>query len=130
MWSVGASGRAGTRGPLDRTTTGRAGGIRPLGSPCSGRRTRSALASVHLPEAREIRFESCPLRLKGGLPPLFHPSLRWAARGGRILVSSTARYVVDVHEGGRQVVSVRRDLPLRPVTEENHVVIHRIEEEG
>lgn len=75
-----------------------------------------SLASVALPEAREIRFESCPMRFRG-LPPLFHPSLTWAARGSRVLVNSQAAYVLDIWERGERVASVRRELPLRPVTE-------------
>lgn len=75
------------------------------------------LASLTLPEAKEIRFESCPMRFTG-LPPLFHPSLVWAARGSRVLVSAQAAYVLDVWERDEKVASVRRDLPLRPVTEE------------
>lgn len=75
------------------------------------------LASVSLPEAEEIRFESCPMRYRG-LPPLFHPSLVWAARADRIVASAGAGYVVDVFEGGERVASLRRPAPPRPATRE------------
>lgn len=80
--------------------------------------------SLRLPEGGEIAFESCPMRFRG-TPPLFQPSLTWAARGGRAVVNDRAAYQLDVYEvsgeGAVRTGSWRRDLVPAPATRERAV---------
>lgn len=51
------------------------------------------------------------------MPPLFAPELNWDAAAGRVAYNIDAAYRIDVVEAGRVVSSIRRDIPLRTVTE-------------
>lgn len=52
------------------------------------------------------------------IPPLFTPSLNWAALGDTMAVNAGAEYTLDVYEGSHRRASIRRDLAPRPVTRE------------
>lgn len=68
---------------------------------------------------RGIRVTACgsPVVLRMG--PFFEPGFPWDAAGERVVSSwGWSAYRVDVHEGGRRVRSVRRELEPVPVTEE------------
>jgi hypothetical protein len=53
-----------------------------------------------------------------GMPPLFQPTLRWDATGGRTAIATDETYEVRVLEGGREVRILRRDIPPTPATKE------------
>lgn len=55
-----------------------------------------------------VRPRSCPLRL--WLPPVFHPTLRWASSGERIAVVKSSSYTVGVLDHGAPRFVLRRTL--------------------
>lgn len=73
------------------------------------------VAALESPEAREVSFESCPMRFSG-LGPVFYPGLTWDAASDRIVVNREADYRLDVYDRGRRIASWRRDVSLREAT--------------
>jgi hypothetical protein len=74
--------------------------------------TSRLLLSVDVAPPRPINL-GCVLILA---PELFAPSLVWGAGANRVAVARGVEYVIDLHEQGVHVASVRRDLPVRSVT--------------
>lgn len=71
--------------------------------------------SVPIPEGM-FQYESCNMGLPA-MPPLFAPTLRWHAAGGRLAFTTSTAYDVQVlDEGARR--RVRRDVPPMPATRE------------
>lgn len=68
-------------------------------------------------ETKPIQLESCGMGFSG-MPPLFTPTLRWAARDAQLAVAYTTPYDIAIFEDGREVRRVRRDVPPRAATEE------------
>jgi hypothetical protein len=75
------------------------------------------LAVRNEPTPRVATFDCMAL----SLPPYLSPGIAWAARGDRIVARTTAEYVIDVHAGGRQVASWRRDIPTVSATIEHAI---------
>lgn len=73
----------------------------------------TVLASIPSPTGRPVDLGCVQL---SGMPPVFTPSLVWASGDERVAVVTGAAYVIDVYEGNRLALSVRRDLPPRPAT--------------
>jgi hypothetical protein len=71
------------------------------------------LAAVVLPPGKPIQLESCGMSFSG-MPPLFSPTLRWAARGNTVAVATTDAYEVRVFRDNTLVRSIRRSV--RPLT--------------
>lgn len=69
------------------------------------------LTSVPGAPVKETFFESCGMGISG-IPPVFWPSLRWAAAGNKVAVTTAARYEVVLLAGARPVNTIRR--PLEP----------------
>lgn len=55
-----------------------------------------------------VEFPNCGIRVM--MPPVFEPTVVWAARGEHIGVNTQPLYAVDVFERGRHVRSIRRAL--------------------
>jgi len=77
------------------------------------------LLDLPLPQPAMAIYEQCGGGLQ--LPPVFAPEIAWAARGGRVAVTSTADYAVSIWEAGRRARIVRRDLARVPATREEAV---------
>jgi 6-bladed beta-propeller len=76
----------------------------------------TVIGSIALGERKAIQLPSCGMGFSG-MSPLFTPSLRWAAAGNRIALSTTAHYDVEIFEDGREVRRVRRAIAPTPATE-------------
>lgn len=74
------------------------------------------LASRETPAPTMQMFKSCPIGL--ALGPIFEPRLLWTTAAGRVYFASDTGYVVDVHDGTRRLLSVRRSRGARPATRE------------
>jgi hypothetical protein len=74
------------------------------------------VVELERPELRPIQLESCGMGFSG-MPPIFHPTLRWAAAGETLAVAASAAYDVAIFEEGREVRRIRRSLPPRATTE-------------
>jgi hypothetical protein len=72
------------------------------------------------PTSGMIRFSCVGLNL----PPMFSPSLVYATTGAETVLSTQVPYRVDVYEGTRLVRSLRRPLPLEPVTVQHVERLH------
>lgn len=73
------------------------------------------LVSVAGPPGKAVMFKSCGMGISG-VPPVFWPSVRWAARGDRVAVATVARYEVFFLSGGDSTHVVRRSLEPAPAT--------------
>lgn len=71
------------------------------------------LFSAVLPLARTAAYPSCGMTLT--LPTLFAPRIRWDRAGGRIVAVSGADYAIEIYEGGRRTMSVRRSIEPVPI---------------
>lgn len=80
-----------------------------------GEDTTEVMVSVRSPPTRPADFGCVKM---SGMAVLFAPSMVWTARGGTTVVAPEAAYVVNLYDRGRLVTSVRRDVPLTPVTRE------------
>ena len=67
------------------------------------------------PPTKPIQLQSCHMGFSG-MPPLFAPSLVWAARDDMIAVAGSAAYDIQVFDGASAVRRVRRDVLPRPAT--------------
>lgn len=76
----------------------------------------SMLGMVEPAETRPIQLASCGMGFRG-LPPVFHPTLRWDAAGERVAFTTMAEYDVVVHIDGRDTRRVRRAIAPTPATE-------------
>jgi hypothetical protein len=76
----------------------------------------TVLAQLTPVATKAIQLPSCGMGFSG-MPPLFTPSLRWAAAGSRIALSTTGQYDIAIFENGREVRRVRRDIAPTPATE-------------
>jgi hypothetical protein len=68
------------------------------------------------PELRPIQLESCGMGFSG-MPPVFSPTLRWAARDETIVAAITARYELSIFHGDTEARRIRRAIPPRPASE-------------
>lgn len=75
------------------------------------------IADLRMAQTGDVSFPDCPVRLSA-MTPLLEPELVWAAGDQRLAVNAGAPYVIDVYRGGAAASSIRRILPLRPVTTE------------
>lgn len=75
------------------------------------------IADLRMAQTADVSFPDCPIRLSG-MSPLLEPELVWAAGEQEVAVNAGAQYVIDVYRGGAAARSIRRELPLRPVTTE------------
>jgi protein-disulfide isomerase len=80
--------------------------------------TAVSLAQLSLAVRKRADFPSCGL-IAVTVPQLFGPASAWDAAGGRVLVAAPYEYIIDVYGIGdaRKLTSIRRELPLRRVTE-------------
>jgi len=76
----------------------------------------AVLATLQLPPVKQISLASCGMGFSG-MPPLFHPTLRWDAAAGRTAFVTGEMYEVRVLVGGREV-RIRRDVAPTPATKE------------
>ena len=67
----------------------------------------ATLARAPRPAGKSIRLESCGMSFTN-MPPLFAPTLRWAARSGRVAVAASAEYEVRVVAGDSLLRVIRR----------------------
>lgn len=65
-------------------------------------------------EDHRADFPSCNLR-QVTVSPLFSPALVWDSFDDLIAVNATSNYIIDIYEGGRPALSIRRKVGLRPV---------------
>lgn len=73
------------------------------------------LVDMLMPEMKPVQLASCGMGFSG-MPPVFSPSLRWAAHGERLAVARSDAYDVEVYDGGRLTLRIRRDVPPTPAT--------------
>jgi hypothetical protein len=66
---------------------------------------------------KAIELPSCGMGFSG-MPPLFTPSLRWAANGERVAVVTGPDYDIALFADGREVRRIRRDIAPAAATEE------------
>lgn len=66
---------------------------------------------------RPITLESCGMSFSG-MPPIFSPSLRWDASGGRTAVVTGPEYDIRVSDAGAPALRLRRRLNPPPATRE------------
>ena len=76
------------------------------------------LAALERPSAAMHMYKSCTSRLGMSLGPIFEPELVWTAEGGRVFVARDTSYAVDVHDGDRLLLSIRRATAARRATPE------------
>lgn len=77
----------------------------------------SELATLRQPpRTTAAPLEGCGGRLRLNPPVYFAPTLRWNARGARLLVSTGPQYELSLYEGNRLLARVRRDLTPRAPT--------------
>lgn len=69
------------------------------------------LISVLGAPGKQTFFKSCSMGISG-IPPVFWPSVRWAAAGNRVAVTTVARYEVLLFSGTDTTHVIRR--PLEP----------------
>lgn len=72
--------------------------------------------SMDAAETREINLPNCGMRLSG-MPPVFTPTLRWAASGERLAVVWSAEYAIWQFDRRRLYRILRRRLEPTPATE-------------
>lgn len=80
------------------------------------------VAELPGPTPAPVRFERCGVSIPTG--PIFAPGVVWHGDAGRLAVTTGLAYAVDVHEDGRRVRSVRRDLPVREVTRADALAVY------
>lgn len=68
------------------------------------------------PEMRPIQLESCGMRFSG-MPPVFYPTLRWAARDQTIVAATTAEYEISIFHGDVETRTIRRAISPVPASE-------------
>ncbi|MEX2530121.1 MAG: 6-bladed beta-propeller [Gemmatimonadota bacterium] len=74
------------------------------------------IVHVDRPEMRPIQLESCGMGFSGMLP-VFHPTLRWAARDQTIVAATTAEYEISIFHGVVETRRIRRAIPPLPASE-------------
>lgn len=68
------------------------------------------LASFEGPLPRMVMYERCGGGLS--LPPVFAPAIVWDARDTRVASNAVPEYRIDIHEDGRLIRSLRREVPI------------------
>jgi hypothetical protein len=75
----------------------------------------TVITSQEQPLGRDILYTGCGLSIT--LPPLFTPSLTWAAQGDLAAVVNGVEYVIDIYHGAQASRRLRRNVAARSVTE-------------
>ena len=104
--------------PLRRITLELRPGAAGDGVPAGERPGVVTLAALEMPVPTMHMYASCTSRLGMALGPIFEPELVWTAEGGRVFMAHDTTYVVDVHDGSRLRLSIRRATPARRATRE------------
>lgn len=66
-------------------------------------------------EMKPVELASCGMGFSG-MPPVFSPSLRWAAQGSRLAVARSDAYDIEIFDDGVPTLRIRRDIPPTPST--------------
>lgn len=67
------------------------------------------VAARELPPGRTVRFAGCPLTIRG-LRPFLSPDIHWANDDDILIVHSTDEYRMEVYEGDRLSLIIRRPI--------------------
>lgn len=68
-------------------------------------------------EMKPVHFPSCGMRISG-MPPIFAPTMRWAANSVHVTAALGAAYDVELYDGARLIRRTRRDREPLPATEQ------------
>ncbi|HSJ25156.1 MAG TPA: hypothetical protein VK929_10830 [Longimicrobiales bacterium] len=73
------------------------------------------LVDMTMAEMKPVQLASCGMGFSG-MPPVFSPSLRWAANGDRLVVVRSDGYDIEVFDDGVPTFRIRRDMAPTPAT--------------
>lgn len=68
-------------------------------------------------EMKPVHFPSCGMSISG-MPPIFAPTMRWAANSVHVTAALGAAYDVVLYDGARLIRRIRRDREPLPATEQ------------
>lgn len=77
------------------------------------------LEELRKPAPASMGFEGCPPRFSIDLEPIFNPGIVWSASPSIVATHPYLDYRVDLFEGSRRFLSLRRRLPPIRVSEED-----------